>query len=235
MLIGISTPYRKVGLLFNKHRDHFGQDSDDVLVVQGESAKFNPTLNQSAIDAAIAADPEGMRAEWEATLPLRPRRLLGRSNDRRGRYRSRPLELPPRADHVYYGFVDPSGGRHDAYTLAVAHCEGELTVIDLVRATRPPFDPHEVTKDYAALCREYGIDEIHGDRYSAEWVSQAFQKAEITYTPSEKNKSDIYLEDASVIHTRRYQHPRSRTVAARASLARAPHPQGRPRRNRSSS
>src|SRR5262249_18721464 len=35
LLIGISTPYRKFGLLHQKFRDHFGVDSDDVLVVQG--------------------------------------------------------------------------------------------------------------------------------------------------------------------------------------------------------
>jgi hypothetical protein len=30
MLVGISTPYRRMGLLHAKHRDHFGQDGDDV-------------------------------------------------------------------------------------------------------------------------------------------------------------------------------------------------------------
>jgi hypothetical protein len=56
MLVGISTPYRKVGLLHQKWRDHFGQDDDDVLVVQGPSTTFNPaTLTQSEIDAAVAA------------------------------------------------------------------------------------------------------------------------------------------------------------------------------------
>src|SRR5262249_38960717 len=30
MLIGISTPYRKLGLLYQKHRDHFAQNDDDV-------------------------------------------------------------------------------------------------------------------------------------------------------------------------------------------------------------
>jgi phage terminase large subunit-like protein len=37
MLIGISTPYRKVGLLHQKHRDHYGVEGDEVLVVQGSS------------------------------------------------------------------------------------------------------------------------------------------------------------------------------------------------------
>jgi hypothetical protein len=44
MLIGISTPYRKMGLLHQKHRDYFGVDDPDVLVVQGASKTFNPSL-----------------------------------------------------------------------------------------------------------------------------------------------------------------------------------------------
>ena len=57
---------------------------------------------------------------------------------------SRPLELPPRS-FKYHGFVDPSGGRHDAYTLCIGHKEGDGFVADVVRAVRPPFDPAEVT------------------------------------------------------------------------------------------
>ena len=34
MLIGISTPYRRTGLLYAKHRDHFGVEGDDVLAVE---------------------------------------------------------------------------------------------------------------------------------------------------------------------------------------------------------
>ena len=32
MLIGISTPYRRAGLLWQKHRDHFGQDDDTISI-----------------------------------------------------------------------------------------------------------------------------------------------------------------------------------------------------------
>jgi phage terminase large subunit-like protein len=34
MWIGISTGYRKSGLLYQRWRDHFGQDSSDILIVQ---------------------------------------------------------------------------------------------------------------------------------------------------------------------------------------------------------
>jgi phage terminase large subunit-like protein len=44
LLVGISTPYRKIGLLHQKYRDYFGKDDEDTLVVQGASKLFNPLL-----------------------------------------------------------------------------------------------------------------------------------------------------------------------------------------------
>lgn len=193
MLVAISTPYRRTGLLHQKHRDHFGADGD-VLVVQGASTAFNPTLTQSKIDAAIAADPEGATSEWSATFRSDLAAFLDWQTVEAAIDYGRPLELPPRAGIRYYAFCDPSGGRHDAFTLSIAHREGESTVIDLVRGVRPPFDPHEVVRDFAALCHEYKVAQLRGDRYSAEWVVSAFKDAGITYKPSEKSKSDLYLE-----------------------------------------
>ena len=66
MLIGISTPYRRAGLLYQKHKDYFGQDDDDVLVVHGASRVFNPTLPQKIVDDALKRDPAAARAEWLA-------------------------------------------------------------------------------------------------------------------------------------------------------------------------
>jgi hypothetical protein len=65
MLVGISSPYRKTGLLYTKHRDHFGQDGD-VLVLQASSTALNPTIKHSIIDKARAEDPASAAAEWDA-------------------------------------------------------------------------------------------------------------------------------------------------------------------------
>jgi hypothetical protein len=51
LLVGISSPYRRTGLLGAKHRDHFGVDSDDILLVQGPTSTFNPTLSEAVIAA----------------------------------------------------------------------------------------------------------------------------------------------------------------------------------------
>jgi hypothetical protein len=66
MLIGISTGYRRAGLLYAKHRDHFGEDTPDVLVVQGSSRTFNATLSETGIAAMRAADPTAHASEWDA-------------------------------------------------------------------------------------------------------------------------------------------------------------------------
>jgi hypothetical protein len=52
MLIGISTGYRRAGLLYAKHREHFGEDSPDVLVAQGSSRTFNATLSEAGMPRA---------------------------------------------------------------------------------------------------------------------------------------------------------------------------------------
>ena len=66
MLVGISSPYRRTGLLHAKYKRYFGTDSDDTLVVQGSSLTFNRTLNEAAIQAQREADPTAARSEWDA-------------------------------------------------------------------------------------------------------------------------------------------------------------------------
>jgi len=56
--IGISTGYRKIGLLYNRWRDYFGQNSDDVLVVQGSSQTFNPSLSADIVQRAREPTPK---------------------------------------------------------------------------------------------------------------------------------------------------------------------------------
>ena len=95
MLIGISTPYRKLGLLYQKHRDHFGQDDDDVLVVQGRTQVFNPTLADSVIAAQREADPAGAVSEWDAEFRTDISAWLDDASIDRAIELGRPLELPP--------------------------------------------------------------------------------------------------------------------------------------------
>jgi len=198
MLIGISSPYRRVGLLGQKHRDAFGQDDPDVLVVQGASTTFNPRLDEKMIARAIAADPEAARAEWNGTFREDITSLLSDADIDRAVDDQRPMELPPEGGRTYFVFVDASASRRDAFTICVGHREGDHFIADLVRGRRPPFEPTEVARDYAALAVAYcgpGAT-VHGDNYGAEWVQSAFRNAGVQYKRSDLPKSGLYLEMA---------------------------------------
>ena len=196
MLIGISTPYRKFGLLHQKHRDHFGGDDDDVLVVQGASRLFNPSLSDATIAAQRAADPTAAEAEWDAIFRTDIGSYLDDELIDRAVEHGRPLELPPADGVLYRAFVDASGGAAggDAYAIAIGHKKGELCVIDVVRGTAGRFDPQEVTKQYAQLCRDYHISRVTGDNYAREWVAGAWRGFGFEYIRSQKPKGEIYLE-----------------------------------------
>jgi len=191
-------------LLHAKHRAHYGVDGDDVLVVQGSSQTFNTTLSDEVIAAQRLADPTAASSEWDAEFRAD---LVGFLDDAvldRAVDRDRPLELGPLGPPAFYrAFVDPSGGAvgGDAYSLAIAHKEGERYVVDLVRGRTGPFDPAEVTAEYAALCREFRIGSVVGDAYGREWVTAAWRKESISYVNSELNASLLYLESL-VLFTR---------------------------------
>lgn len=196
--VGISSPYRRAGLLFNKFATHFDNDDDDVLVVNGPTTEFNPTIDRRKIDKAIAADPEAGRAEWLAEFRSDLSALFDDSVIDEAVEVGRPLELPPRLSNKYFAFVDASAGRHDAFTICLSHIEGGKDdtswVCDVIRGRASPFDPRSVAEEYSNICRDYAITTITGDNFAGQWVAQAFGDAGMRYETCKLNKSALYLE-----------------------------------------
>jgi hypothetical protein len=197
MLVGISTPYRKLGLLHQNHRDHFGVDGDDVLVVQGGSAAFNPTLSMAVIETQRAADPVASSAEWDAIFRSDISAYLDDELIDAAVEHGRPLELAPRGGVHYQAFTDASGGTGgDSYTLSIAHKDNVgRVIVDVLRGTSGgKFDPHATTWEYSNLLKQYGVRSVIGDFYGAEWVASTWQANGINYTRSEQSKYELYLE-----------------------------------------
>lgn len=194
MLVAISSPYRRVGLLHQKHRDYFGRDDDAVLVIQGESRTFNPTLDKEVVRLATSDDPESALAEWGGQFRSDLAQFLDDQTIDAAIDEQRPLELPPRSGVRYRAFVDASAGRHDAFCIGISHREEDRYVVDVIRGRHPPFDPATVAAGYAALAKEYFCNEVTGDNYSGDWVVAAFKAAGCGYNRSELPKSGLYLE-----------------------------------------
>jgi hypothetical protein len=192
MLCILSSPYRRNGLLYQRHRDHFGRDSADVLVVAGPSLAFNPTLDTAMIDAAREADPQAALSEWDGEFRSDLLQFLDDAAIDAAVDHSRPLELPPRAKLTYHAFCDMSGGGRDASTLCICHRDGERIVADVIRGRHG--DPNAAAQDYANLCKQYHCRSITGDRYSGEWVAGGFRRLNVEYHQSALTRSDLYLE-----------------------------------------
>jgi hypothetical protein len=192
MLIGISTPYRRVGLLYTKHRDCFGQDNDDVLVVQGPTLTFNPTYDAADIARKRAADPQGAVAEWDAEFRSDLAAFLDDASIDAAIDRGRSLELPVQKDTAFFSFVDMSGGRHDASCIGILHREGDRVILDAIRGRRG--NPAAAVIEFAELAKSYGCHQITGDNYSADWVSTGFENAGCQYIRSRLTRSELYLE-----------------------------------------
>jgi len=191
-LLILSSPYGQSGALWDLHRQHFGREDSSTLVWQASANAMNPTLPQEYLARMEADDPEAYRSEvlgeFRAGLStlFEPDALAACVIPGR-------RELPP-ADLRYAAFVDPSGGRSDAFTLAVGHRDGGRIVVDALRAWKPPFNPSGVVEEAAALLRTYRIIRITGDRYAGEWPREAFRAHGITYSVAEKDRSTLYLE-----------------------------------------
>ena len=214
MLVGLSSPYRKAGLLYQKWKDHFGKCEDDVLVIQAPSRALNPTLPQRVIDEAIERDPAAARSEW-----------LGEWRDDITCYIT--IELiqsavdvgvlvrPPRDGLRYVGFVDAASGvGRDSYAVCVAHSEGTEIIVDLIHEIRPPFDPTKATAEVCALLKGYRINSVRGDKYAAGFVIEAHAKCGISYAYSEKDTSQNYLEALPLFTSGRVRLVDNRRVVA---------------------
>ena len=90
-------------------------------------------------------------------------------------------------------------------TLAIAHLEGEVAVLDAVREVRPPFSPESVVADFVEVIKSYGLTDVTGDRWGGEFVREQFDKRGIKYHVSERDRSAIYRELLPLLNSRRIE------------------------------
>lgn len=198
MLIGISSPYAKRGLLYRKWKENWGKDGR-TLVLRAPTWRMNPSLPRDGdfIRAEFDEDPASAKAEFGAEW-----------RDDIEQYVSEDVveacvvaglrERAPIQGLRYLAFVDPSGGSQDAMTLAIGHAERRgdqyVAVLDAVREAMPPFSPDAVVKDFCDLLKQYRVTSVTGDNYAGEWAKEPFRKNGIAYQRAEKPRSDIYRD-----------------------------------------
>jgi hypothetical protein len=223
MLLCASSPHARKGVLFDAHRKHFAQDNDPVLVWQAATRDMNASVPQSYIDAHLAEDRPRAEAEYMAIfrsdLEAFVLREVVEACISRG-----IRERAPKPGTSYQGFVDPSGGSADSFTLAIGHLDQsrDVVVIDALRERRPPFSPEQVVGEFADLLKTYKVARISGDRFANIWPVEVFGKVGINYEQNADPKSTIYTNLLPLINSCRVElldEPRS--IAQLCSLERS--------------
>jgi hypothetical protein len=198
LLIGISTPYSRRGALWEAFKAHYGKPGGP-LVWKAASTLMNPTLRHETVEAALAEDPQAARAEWLAEFREDIETFIGSEL-------VESLVIPgreelPKLDGVSYAaFCDPSGGRQDSFTLAIAHRdETGRVILDCLRERKPPFSAEDVVSEYSETLAVYGLERVTGDKYAGEWPRQAFEKHGVVYVTSERTASELYIEALPIL------------------------------------
>lgn len=201
-LLCLSSPYARRGALWDVCTRKRGKADARVLVLQGGTRAFNPTIPQAVIDAALSEDEAAARAEWLAEFRTDVEAFVAREVVAACVMAGR-RELPAQDGVAYVGFVDPSGGSADSMTLAVAHAAGERVVLDVVREVRPPFSPEAVVAEFCQVLAGYRVTTVTGDRYAGEWPREQFRKRGVEYRVSAQAKSEIYVRALALLNSGR--------------------------------
>lgn len=192
LLIGISTPYSRAGVLFDMFKNYYGQVAGP-LIWKASTRVMNPTIDRRLIENALKEDPQAAAAEWDAEWRADIEAFITQELVEACTV-PRRFELPRVEGVQYFGFADPSGGRQDSFTLGIAHAEASgKIVLDVLREQRPPFQPEAVAGEYCDVLKSFGISRIAADRYAGEWVTAAFRKHDITVDASELSASELYI------------------------------------------
>jgi hypothetical protein len=200
LLLGLSSPWARRGVLWTKYRKHYGQDGP-VLIWQADTRTMNPTLDVAVLAEADADDPEAAASEYGGEFRADLESYVSMDVLDSCTSAGVASRSPGPATRDAVAFLDAAGGAgKDSMALAIAHPEwrggapAPVAVLDCVVEAKPPFDPTVVTAEFAALCTSYGIIRVVSDRYAGEWVREAFKPHHVIVDQVAEPKSAIYLE-----------------------------------------
>jgi hypothetical protein len=192
--------------MWNLHRKHHGCDDSSTLAWQASAPLMHPALPKDYLDRMRDDDPEAFRSEVLGEFRVGLSSLLDPAVVTASVATGR-RELPPVSNLHYLAFVDPSGGRRDAFTLAIGHRDGERGVVDVLRRWPAPFNPSGVCAELADVLQSYRVVRVTGDRYAGEWPREQLRAHGIGYAVAERPKSDLYLALLATLNSGRLELP----------------------------
>jgi hypothetical protein len=194
-LIALSSPHHAAGLLFDLHRQHYGNAESDLLFWQSPSTILNPMLSAGFLQHLRDVDAESAEAEIDAQF-LRNVSTLFDAAALDACVDVGVTQRPYQPEMSYRAFCDAASGTgKDSFTAGVAHADRHNNaVLDALVIIKPEFSPESAIRQVCTLLCEYHVNEVTGDRYAPGFVLESFQRNRITYHPSERDRSALYID-----------------------------------------
>lgn len=211
-----TSPLTKEGLVYDLWRRYYGKNSDELLVIQGSSKTFNPSLSDEFLAQELEVMGESYfareyRAEFQdasasayAAESIESCVIPGRT------------ELPYQQGTSYVGGIDPAGlspntQYADDWVSGVGHVKDGIVVMDALRSwtadreARRRSDPDTALAETVELFKRYHVRKIIGDRYSGAWIEPRLKAAGFEFVYAGMNKSDAFLELVPAINSQRVE------------------------------
>jgi len=83
---------------------------------------------------------------------------------------------------------DPHAAHHRA-----KDTDRDVVVIDYLRQSKPPFNPHEIIAGIAGILKDWGVQQVTGDAYAGNFIPSAFARHGIAYQPAKLSASELYI------------------------------------------
>lgn len=209
-----SSAWEERGLMYEMFRDHWGRDDSEILVWRASTLTMHSSPQTiEVVEKAYRDDAESAAVEYGSEFK-RPAQAYVSGDSVRACVITNRTQVPP-SNWYYFAFVDPSGGQSDAFTLGIAHADvaRKKVVLDFLKRWPAPFKdlegnpvgPSWVVGQISEILKRYKITRVTGDRYGGDWPADAFRQNGIAYLPSERTKSDIFVDFLPDINNRRVE------------------------------
>lgn len=217
LLLGMSSPYARKGVLWEAFEQHYGHEGDPILVWKAATLQMNqgstPTARRELeefIQTERDKDEVVAAAEYDAEFRRDLADYVSLEVVRACTVAARGILLRV-FNQAYYAFCDPSGGEQDSFTLAIGHKapepDGARVVIDWITEVKAPFNPKLAVGECVDALNAYGCGSVHGDHYGGQLVRSMFMEEGITYLMADKPKSEYYVDLMPLLSSRMIELP----------------------------
>lgn len=195
LLVGLSSPYDKRGVLWEAYSEHYGQEGP-ILVWKADTLTMHDSPRIRAyVRIQYEGDPVSADAEYGANFrtdigPFVQPEVV----DAAVMAGVEHIPFDPARPKACFAFCDPSGGSQDSFALAVSdHHEGKLRLV-YAREWPAPFSPDDVCDDVAQALKSYRVTYVTGDHVGGVWLRDPLLKRGISYIVTKHSKSEIYRD-----------------------------------------